>query len=56
VVDEQIAGNRQQPRASRRATGIEAFPGPERALECLLGQVLGVIAARQPVGKEPVDA
>lgn len=56
VVYQQVAGDRQQPGAGRRPVGVEPAPRPQRALERLLGQVLGVVATADPVGEGPVDA
>lgn len=56
VVDQQIAGDRDQPSADGRPPGIEAIPRSQRPLKRLLGQVLGIVPAVQPVGEERVDA
>jgi hypothetical protein len=56
VVDQQIARDRDQPRAERAAPRIEPIPGREGPFEALLGEILGVRAAVEPVSEEPVDA
>jgi hypothetical protein len=55
VVDQQVSSDRQQPGAERGSPRVEALPGSQRALECLLSQILGIVLAVQPVGEEPVN-
>src|SRR6478672_4128668 len=55
VVDQQVAGDRDQPDAQGRARRVEARPGPQGPLERLLRQVLRVAPARDPVGEEAED-
>ena len=55
MVDEQVAGDRDQPGADAGALGVVSVPRAQRALERLLGQVLGVGAAAEPIGEEAVD-
>lgn len=55
VIDQQVTGDRDQPRAHRGPPWVEAIPRAQRPLEGLLGQVLGVVTAAQPVGEEAVD-
>jgi hypothetical protein len=54
VVDEQVAGDDEQPRADLRAGGVVARPRLERPLERLLRQILRVGAATGAVREEPV--
>jgi hypothetical protein len=56
VVDQQVARDREQPRADCGAARVEAVPRPQRPLEALLRQVLGVVPVVQPVGEKAVDA
>ena len=55
VVDEQVAGDDDEPRADACLRRVVARPGLQRALEGLLREVLGVGAGAQPVGEEAVD-
>jgi hypothetical protein len=56
MIDQQVPGDRQQPRALRGAARVEPAPRPQRALERRLREVLGGVAVAQPVGQEAVDA
>ena len=44
VVDQQVAGDRQQPGAQAGPLRVEAVPRLEGALERRLGEVLGLLA------------
>jgi hypothetical protein len=56
MVDQEIAGDRQQPRRLRGASRVEPRPCPQSPLERRLGQILGQLAVVNPVGEKGVDA
>ena len=42
MIDEQIAGDRQQPNPCLTAAGIKFLPGSQRLLESLLGEIFDI--------------
>ena len=55
VVDQEVAGDREEPGPRGRPVGVEARPGPQRPLEGGLGEVLRLLARAQAVGQKAVD-
>jgi hypothetical protein len=56
VIDQEVAGDRDQPGADSRPLRVEALPGAQRAFKALLREVLGVVTASAPIGEEAVNA
>jgi hypothetical protein len=55
MIDQQVAGDRQQPGALRRAARIKTTVGPQSALERGLSEVLDGLPVERAVGQEAVD-
>jgi hypothetical protein len=55
VIDQQVAGDREQPGARRGALGVVAPPSAQRPLERELAEILGLLAPAETVGEEAVD-
>jgi hypothetical protein len=55
MVDQQVAGDGQQPGALRRPAGIKTTVGPQSALERGLSEVLDGLPVERAVGQEAVD-